>query len=382
MRLLMVDQYGQIGGGQRCFLEAAEGFRAKGWDVYAAVPPNGPLTREMERHCTRVYSLPCGPFTSTRKSLWDALRLTGQLPRQVAILRRIAREHRIDAIYVNGSQVLPAAALAYGGLPVLFHVHWVVTQRLAVNIAQWAVRRCGAFVIATSEFVARSAGQVVGPDRIRVVYNGVTAGDGAPRGIGVPRHIAIVGRVAPEKGQLEFVRAARLALRDAPWLRFTVCGAPMFSGMTYMQQVRQEAKGLPIEFPGWMDDIPAWLSEVDLLVVPSQESDNIPRVILEAFAAQVPVIAYPSGGIPELIENEVTGLLVRERTPEALARGICSAIEAPELLTSIATEARRRWERQYSLERFQSDVCDIVEEVVRLHHQRTPPLSAGSKAEA
>jgi glycosyltransferase involved in cell wall biosynthesis len=121
---------------------------------------------------------------------------------------------------------------------------------------------------------------------------------------------------------------------------------------------------------------------VDLLVVPSDESDNIPRVILEAFAAQVPVIAFPSGGIPELVEHGVTGLLVRERTPQALARGICGAIEAPELLTAIATEARRRWERQYALERYQSEVCDIVEEVVRLHHQRTPSLSAGNKAEA
>lgn len=382
MRLLIVDQYGQIGGGQRCFLEAAEGFRARDWELYAAVPSDGPLTRELERYCARVYPLPCGPFTATQKSFLDALRLTTQLPRQVAMLRKLARRHQIDAIYVNGSQVLPAVALAHGETPVLFHVHWVVTQPFAVNIAHWAVRRSGAFVIATSEFVARSARQVVPADRIRVVYNGVTAGDGAPRGMGLPRHIAMVGRVAPEKGQLEFVRAARLALRDAPWLRFTVCGAPMFSGLKYMEQVQREADGLPIEFPGWIDDIPAWLSQVDLLVVPSQESDNIPRVILEAFAAQVPVIAYPSGGIPELIENRVTGLLVCERTPQALARGICGAIETPELLTSLATEARRRWERHYALERFQSEVCEIVEEVVRLHHQRTPSLSAGNKAEA
>ena len=382
MRLLIVDQYGQIGGGQRCFLEAAEGFHAKGWDVYAAVPPKGPLTRELEKYCARVYPLPCGPFGSTRKSVRDALRLAAQLPRQVAMLRRIARENRIDAIYVNGSQVLPAVALAHGAIPVLFHVHWVVTQPMALNIAQWAVRRSNAFVIATSEFVARSARQVVAPERIRVVYNGVTAGDGAPRGMGVPRHIGIVGRVAPEKGQLEFVRAARLALRDAPWLRFTVCGAPMFSGMNYMDQVRREAEGLPIEFPGWVDDVPDWLGTVDLLVVPSHESDNIPRVILEAFAAQVPVIAYPSGGIPELIEDGVNGLLVAERSPQALARGICGAIEAPESLTAMATEARRRWERLYALQRFQSEVCEIVEEAVRLHHQRTPSLRTGNKAEA
>jgi glycosyltransferase involved in cell wall biosynthesis len=139
---------------------------------------------------------------------------------------------------------------------------------------------------------------------------------------------------------------------------------------------------LPIDFPGWVNDIPAWLNHVDLLVVPSHESDNIPRVIMEAFAAQVPVMAFPSGGIPELVEHGTAGLLVGERTPEALARGMCEAVEDPESLTSMAREARRRWERHYALERFQSDVCEIVEEAVRLHRQSKPPLSAGRKAEA
>jgi len=382
MRLLMVDQYGEIGGGQRCFLEAAEGFRARNWDLYAAVPPTGPLTRELQRHCAKVFPLPCGPFSPTRKSVKDAVRLACQIPRQINTLRSIVRKNQIDAIYVNGSQVLPAVALADAGIPVLFHVHWVVTQRLALTLAQWAVRRSGAFVIATSEFVARSARQTVDRERIRVVYNGVTAGGSVSRGTGLPRHVAILGRIAPEKGQLEFVQAARLALRTAPWLRFTICGAPMFSSLDYMEQVRQEARGLPIDFPGWVDDVPAWLSKVDLLVVPSHESDNIPRVIMEAFAAQTPVIAFPSGGIPELIEDRVTGLLVRDRTSEALAQAICTALEAPESLTIIAQEARRRWERCYALQRFQSELCGIVEEAVRLHHQRNPSLSTGNKAEA
>jgi glycosyltransferase involved in cell wall biosynthesis len=382
MRLLIVDQYGELGGGQRCLVEAAQGFHAKGWEIYAAVPPNGPLTRELQPYCARVDPLPCGPFAPTRKTFSDALRYATQLPRQVALLRRIVRQESIDAIYVNGSQVLPSVALAHSGRPVLFHVHWVVTQPRAAFLANRALRRSNAFVIATSRFVARSLAEAVPQDRIRVIYNGVAPGEAPLQPTRPPRHIAIVGRVAPEKGQLEFVRAARLAISRIPELRFTICGAPLFSAIGYMDQVQAEATGLPIAFPGWVEDIPKWLRGVDLLVVPSQATDNIPRVILEAFAARVPVLAYPSGGIPELIEDGVTGLLVEERTAEALALHISDAVQNPTMLTAITTEARRRWERLYTLQRFQSDVCGTVEEAVRLHRQRTPSLSAGTSAEA
>lgn len=378
MRLLMVDQYGDLGGGQRCFLEAAEGFRARNWKVYAAVPPAGPLSGELRRRGVEVSPLACGPFTATRKSPVDMLRFAGQFPSQVAVLRRIVRGHEIDAIYVNGSQVLPAVSSARCGRPVVFHVHWVVIQPLALSLSKWALHRSEGFVIATSQFVARS----VASEKMRVIYNGVNVGDAVVREKRVPRHVAILGRIAPEKGTLEFVRAARLALRDSPDLRFTVCGSAMFSSRGYMDQVRREAESLPIDFPGWVEDVAGWMREVDLLVVPSNETDNIPRVILEAFAAQVPVIAFPSGGVPELVEDGVTGLLVKERSAESLSRSICDAIDAPESVATMAAEARRRCERLYALPRFQSEVCETVEEAVRLRHHRAPSWSAGSKADA
>jgi glycosyltransferase involved in cell wall biosynthesis len=300
----------------------------------------------------------------------------------VALLRKIVRRERIEAIYVNGSQVLPSAAAARCGRALLFHAHWAVTQTPAASLANWALRRSEAFVIATSQFVARPLAEVVGKDRIRVIYNGVASGPVRSRTNHPPRHIAILGRVAPEKGQLEFVRAARLALHRNPGLRFTVCGAPLFSAAGYIEKVRAEGNDLPVTFDGWVEDVPAWLGGVDLLVVPSQATDNIPRVILEAFAAGVPVLAFPSGGIPELVEDGISGLLVQGRTPQALARRIEDAIENPQLLAAITKEARRRWEQFYTLRRFQSDVCGTVEEAVRLHRQRTPSLSAGTSAEA
>jgi glycosyltransferase involved in cell wall biosynthesis len=126
----------------------------------------------------------------------------------------------------------------------------------------------------------------------------------------------------------------------------------------------------------------AFLSSVDLLVVPSKPIDNIPRVILEAFAAGTPVLAFASGAIPELIEHGETGLLVREQTPEALAAAILSAAGSCDLLNQIAARAYRRWRERYTLRRFQSEISDAVEAASRRHHQRTPLTSAGASASA
>ena len=108
-----------------------------------------------------------------------------------------------------------------------------------------------------------------------------------------------------------------------------------------------------VTFTGWTDDVGEFLKQVDLLVVPSKSVDTNPRVILEAYSAGVPVLAFDGGGIPELIEHGVTGLLVNRHTPEAVAD--------PARLNAIAARGCERWQRSYTLARFQSDVCDAVE---------------------
>jgi len=383
VRVLLLDQYSELGGGQRCLIEAAAGFVERGWEVHAAIQrtrDGGPLAAALAPLCRELHSIPCGPFASTRKSAVDAIRYASQLPAQIAILRGILRRAPrtpIDALYVNGPQVLPAAALARGAVPLLFHAHWDVTQPAVAALVLRTVRMSQAHIVASSCSVARPLQRVVPNDRIRIVYNGVSAKPATPPRLHGPiRHIAMLGRIEPEKGQLEFVRAAHIVARAAQGVRFTVFGAPLFSDGSYLSQVRAEAAGCPIDFPGWTDDAAAAFASMDLLVVPSDRTDNIPRVILEAFAARVPVLAFPSGGIPELIEHGVTGILVEGRSPGDLARSVLAAVAHPDRMHAIADRAFARWRERYTLERFQSEVCEAVEDAVRRNHQRAPRTSA------
>src|SRR4051812_11427530 len=119
MRILILDQFGELGGGQRCLLEAVEGFDAFGWEIHAAVPSEGPLTEALRPYVESVAPLACGPFTSGRKRAADTFRFAKQLPAQRSLISAIVRRANIDVLYVNGPRVLPAAALGRLGRPVV-----------------------------------------------------------------------------------------------------------------------------------------------------------------------------------------------------------------------------------------------------------------------
>jgi glycosyltransferase involved in cell wall biosynthesis len=184
-----------------------------------------------------------------------------------------------------------------------------------------------------------------------------------PRPPAGPPRIACIGRIAPEKGQREFVAAAARIHRALPECRFLVYGAPLFgetAAARYASQVRTEAEGLPVEFAGWVDDIHACMAQLDLLLVPSAGHEATTRVILEAFAARLPVIAFASGGIPEVVEDGVTGLLAN--TPEHMAR---LAIELhtgdARRLISMAQAAHESWARRFTLDRYRRQILIAIE---------------------
>jgi len=179
-------------------------------------------------------------------------------------------------------------------------------KKYAARLARWAIRKSGATVIADSRYIAGPI-EKAAASKLHVVYNGVPeipfrahefGRDGAWR-------IGLIGRIAPEKGQTDFLRAAERVLHTLPGAKFVICGAPLFSPPSYLEEVNSLAATLPCELMGWRDDVGAVLDGLDLLVVPSDHLEATTRVILEAYSAGVPVVAYANGGIPEVVEDGV-----------------------------------------------------------------------------
>lgn len=194
-------------------------------------------------------------------------------------------------------------------------------------------------------------------ERIQVVPNGTSDLGFREPVFGREVRIGIVGRIAPEKGQVEFLRAAALLAFDAPHARFAICGSPLFGDDGYYNDVLRLARGLPVEFLGWQEDAAAVMRGLDILVIASKQ-EGMPRVLLEAFSAGLPVVAFPVGGIPEAIEDGITGFLTSD-----LRATLKTVMELdPDKIRSVARNARREWELRYTLAAYRGHIMNLMEQ--------------------
>ena len=366
MNLLLVDQFSELGGGQLDLLDLLPALAGHGWKATVAAPGNGPLGDRVRALGADYAAIECGPYRNWTKSAADAFRFAGQWPRLVRRIRGLARDTGACLIYANGPRVLPAACAAAGSrIPVLFHCHSLLEKRYAAALVGGVLALSRVTLVGSCRYVLRPL------ERYRageVVYNGAAAPRVADCARASPGFtIGMIGRVAPEKGQREFVEAARVVSRRHPGWRFVVCGGSSFAdaaGAAYEAQVRESADGLPVEFLGWRDDPGAVLASLDLLVVPSLAREATTRVILEAFAAGVPVLASDAGGIREVVVEGETGFLTPPGDAAELARRISDLLECDGARRrEVAEAARRCWEAKYTLEHYRRNMLAILDRV-------------------
>ncbi|HVW84155.1 MAG TPA: glycosyltransferase family 4 protein [Bryobacteraceae bacterium] len=350
MRILFADQYSAFGGAQLVLRDVIAGAIREGWEAELAAPGNGPLLDI----CPSA-AFPLFRYTNGRKTALEFVKYSVDMARTAAAIREITRRRPPDLIYVNGPRILPAATAQ--GLPVVFHSHSLLARGYARWIANRCVRAANALVIASSGFVRAPLSH----GDCEIIYNGVSDLGffrKNPRGNSV--HIGILGRISPEKGHLDFIDAARVLASLYTEARFSVFGAGLFSDPGFERTVRAAAAGSPVEFRGWTNDVAGALHEVDLLAVPSGELEATPRVIMEAFSAGTPVVAYPSGGIRELVRDGETGFLTADATAFSLVVAIRKALASPERMAQVSANARREWKARFRVERMQSEICDLI----------------------
>lgn len=362
MNILFLDQYSESGGAQLCLLELLPAVRERGWKAHVAAPGDGPLLRTASADSVDVIHF--GPFTSGRKTPADALRFAAQLPGLRREIASLVKRHAIDLLYVNGPRMLTAAASQ--SVPMLFHCHSRL-RGLEARLAGRALRASGATVVAACRHVAEPLWRYT---ELEIVYNGVgQAVSPAQRRASeaaCPTRIGVVGRIHPHKGQREFIRAARLLAPRFPDRRFLIFGSALFSdpaAVRYAESLQPEALGLPVEFRGWQDR--GVYSELDLVVVPSLLNEATPRVILEAFSAGVPVVAFATGGIPELIEDGENGFLATPSTAIALADSIAALLERPERMRRAADAAFEVWQKRFTPQAHQQRMLGLMVTAVR-----------------
>ena len=188
-----------------------------------------------------------------------------------------------------------------------------------------------------------------------------------------PNHapkVAIVGRISRWKGQHVFIRAAERVLRRFPNVHFQIIGSGMFGQEPYEAEVKQLAQDLKIadkvEFTGFRSDVKELIGQLDVLVHASITGEPFGQVVMEGMAQGKPIVATNGGGMPEVIEQGVTGLLVPMGDDVALADAVETFLADPIAARRVG---RNGWERVR--DRFTShivarNVQDIYDKVLGL----------------
>jgi glycosyltransferase involved in cell wall biosynthesis/O-antigen/teichoic acid export membrane protein len=178
----------------------------------------------------------------------------------------------------------------------------------------------------------------------RVVPNGFTPVAVARRAStdGTTR-VVFAGRLEHFKGPQIFLDAVARLARTHPHARFTVCGAgPMLDDLTAL--IDRHGIGHLVELTGWLpsEQVQHRIADADIVVVPSVWPEAFGLTCLEAFAAGTPVVASAIGALPELVETDVTGLLVPPGDPQALAAALDRLLADPQLRTRLGENGRAR----------------------------------------
>jgi glycogen(starch) synthase len=281
---------------------------------------------------------------------------------QAAIIAPILAA-RADVVHVHLGEdlaVLPtgAAAAKLHRLPLVLTVHTSLHHTLAVSdlrsavlktlggqIERWGEHSAEAVLGITPRLSKLLISDGAAENRIHVIPPGVNPSlfegpfEDPFSGVGRPR-VLFVGRLAPQKGVDTLVAAAGL-LKDPCAQVLLVGDGPERKALE--RETERLGVGDRLHFVGFVthDRLPAAMAHADVLVLPSLY-EELGTVLLEAMQAGLPIVASETGGIPDVIEDGVNGLLVPPGDPEALARGIDRILSDGDLARRLSEGAQER----------------------------------------
>lgn len=360
-RLLIVITLAEIGGAQTYVAGLLPALTGS-FEVTVAAWGPGPLI-----DACRTNDVSFVPLRFVRRSLNPVYDLLGFFE-----LSRLMRRLRPEIVHANSSKagVLARLAAAVRRVPIrIFTVHgWAFKAHSGLAARPYLAAdrlMCPltTMTICVSE-TERSAGlamKTCREDRTVVIRNAVELQEARPDPRVEPPLVLSVGRLKAPKDFSTLVHAMASLPRGACRLRIAGDG-PERAALS--EEIEQLGLTDSIELLGARDDVLELLRESNLFVL-SSRSEGMPMSVLEAMASGVPVVASAVGGLPELVADGESGLLVEPNDPEALAVAIARVVGDSELRMRFAAAAHERARRLFNPERWRQEHVDLYLSLLR-----------------
>jgi glycosyltransferase involved in cell wall biosynthesis len=293
---------------------------------------------------------------------------------------------------VHAHTTLPGKVLARVGawlarVPIICHHHAVqnYNQSRVIRLMQRTADNLTAKIsinLTVSEDTRRSLIASGNPaQNIRVLVNGVEPNSYKRNQISpdlkqtfnIPINCTIVGciaRLSLAKGQADLIRAMEYIVAEVQTAHLVLIGQDVATGGQYQSELVSLAAELgladKVHFTGYRTDVLDLLHDIDIVVLPSYR-EAMPMSILEAMAAARPVVATHVNGVPEVVVDGVTGILVPPGDPVRLAGALLDLIRDPELRRQMGAAGYARVKEHFNLDRLHQRLFAIYDQVVEEH---------------
>jgi glycosyltransferase involved in cell wall biosynthesis len=362
-----VHGIGEIGGAERELLVYLEHLPRRGIQPLVVCQAEGPLSEKVAALGINTQHV---PFPAWRKLLeWPR---RGEAVRR---LRRVIEQAGPSLVHVNDIWWLPQTLRAVKslGIPILCHIRQEIQPH---KVRRYELPSADVvFAVSRDVEVSLKAGGVK-PERIHVLHSGIdlTRVPASPSGAefrhrhGIPPAVPLLGTVAnlfPRKGYDVMFRALSLLRRRRPEIHYLIVGTgdPGYE-QTLRALVQSLGLGGHVHFAGFQEPVYPALAAMDVYVHPAiMEGFGI--ALLEAMAMVKPVVATTTGGIPDIVIHEETGLLVAPGDPEALASAVGVLLDDKSRWAAMGKAGRQRVERLFTVDAMVSKLTACYEDVIR-----------------
>jgi glycosyltransferase involved in cell wall biosynthesis len=365
MRIVCVHQGYELYGSDRCFIDSVAALR-EAWpqaDIEVVLPREGPIATPLRALATRVSIEPL--FILRRRGL---LKLIASTPLRLplALWRAMRRMRDADLVYVNTMMVVDyLVAARFFAAKTIVHVHEIPDGfKLAVfrRLLNWT--RVEAIF---NSRATRGAYALPATRPQHVVYNGIAVPDAGPSDYDGtrPLRLLMLGRINRIKGQDLLIDALALLPREvAQRLEVRIVGETFEN-----DRVREEALHTAVRdadltsvvrFEPFCADPASLYRWADVVVVPSRLPEALGRVAIEAMAHRRPPLVARIGGLPEVVEDRVSGWIVAPNDAPALALALSDIVTKPDDWRSYGAAARTRFDATFAAPAIARQLQSIV----------------------
>lgn len=352
-------------GGQNQVLVTVLGLRALGHRTMVVAHPTGVL-RERAKEGLDVIAL----APRTEMDLGAAWRLS-----------RLIRQVRPDVIHAHDPHGVAMSAMALSMSTEARKPPLVVSRRVDFrmrgnSLSRWKYRQVDLFICASEAIRRILLSDGIPAERTVTVHEGIDLSrvDAAPPAnlhaeFWLPHHAPVVGNVAalvPHKGQRHLIDAAALVVRQVPDARFIIAGdGELRSALE--RAVREHHLEKHVFLAGFRPDVLSLHKGFDVFVM-SSVTEGLGTSLLDAMACRRPVVATTAGGIPEVVVDGETGILVPPRDHEAMAAAIVKLLQDPQLRERMGHAGLVRARRRFSAEQMVHDTLRAYQQAAKHPH--------------